>query len=39
MCDNLVNLRKSDLTNFIGSLSRSKLVDLDRALKMALDLV
>lgn len=39
MCDNLVSLRKSDLTRFLGSLSRSKLDELDRALKMALDLV
>ncbi len=39
MCDNLVSLRKADLTNFIGSLSRSKVADLNEALKMALDLV
>jgi mRNA-degrading endonuclease toxin of MazEF toxin-antitoxin module len=38
MCDNLVSLRKTDLTDFLGSLSRSKLAELDRALKMALDL-
>jgi len=38
MCDNLVSLRKSELTNFVGSLSRQKLAELDRALKMALDL-
>ena len=38
MCDNLVSLRKADLTNFIGSLSRSKVADLNEALKMALDL-
>jgi mRNA-degrading endonuclease toxin of MazEF toxin-antitoxin module len=38
MCDNLVSLRKADLTDFLGSLSRSKLAELDRALKMALDL-
>jgi mRNA interferase MazF len=38
MCDNLVSMRKSELTNFVGSLSRSKLAELDRALKMALDL-
>jgi hypothetical protein len=31
-------MRKSELTNFVGSLSRSKLAELDRALKMALDL-
>jgi mRNA interferase MazF len=38
MCDNLVSLRKADLTNFIGSLSRSQVADLNEALKMALDL-
>ncbi len=38
MCDNLVSLRKTDLTQFLGSLSRPKLAELDHALKMALDL-
>jgi len=38
MCDNLVSLRKSDLTQFVGTLPRSKLIELNRALKMALDL-
>ena len=38
MCDNLVSLRKCDLTNYVGSLSRSKLAELNQALKMALDL-
>ncbi len=38
MCDNLVSIRKSELTNYVGALSRPKLADLDRALKMALDL-
>jgi len=38
MCDNLVSLRKTDLTHFLGSLSRSKLVDLNKSLIMALDL-
>jgi mRNA-degrading endonuclease toxin of MazEF toxin-antitoxin module len=28
MCDNLVSLRKADLTNFIGSLSSSKVTHL-----------
>lgn len=37
MCDNLVSLRKTDLTNFVGSLSSSKLLELNRALKLALD--
>jgi mRNA interferase MazF len=39
MCDNLVSLRKTDLTNYIGSLSRAKIDNLNNALKMALDLV
>ncbi len=38
MCDNLVSIRKSELTNFVGSLAASKRVELDRALLMALDL-
>lgn len=37
-CDNLVSLAKADLTNFIGTLSLPKLVELDRALKIALEL-
>jgi len=39
MCDNLVSLRKSDLTHFLGSLSGSRMGELNRALKMALDLI
>jgi mRNA interferase MazF len=38
MCDNLVSLRKSDLRHFVGSLSPAKLLELHRALKLALDL-
>ena len=38
MCDNLVSLRKADLTNFLGSLPASRMQELDQALKMALDL-
>jgi mRNA interferase MazF len=38
MCDNLVSLRKTDLTHFIGTLPTVKLDALNRALKMALDL-
>jgi mRNA interferase MazF len=38
MCDTLVSLRKSDLTQFMGSMSPALLADLRRALKMALDL-
>lgn len=37
MCDNLVSLRKSDLTNHVGALARPKLAEVTRALKMALD--
>jgi mRNA interferase MazF len=38
LCDNLVSLRKVQLTRFVGSLARSKIHELDRALKMALAL-
>ncbi len=37
-CDNLVSVRKSELTNFVGSLPGSRMVELDRALRMALGL-
>ena len=36
MCDNLVSLRKSDLTQFIGTLPRTKLSQLNQALHIAL---
>jgi mRNA interferase MazF len=36
--DNLISVRKSDLTDCIGSLPRSKISELNSALKMALDL-
>jgi mRNA interferase MazF len=39
MCDNLVSLRKADLTQYVGSLPIAKLLELNAALKMALDLV
>jgi len=39
MCDNLVSLRKADLTQYIGSLPKPKIAELDAALKMALDLI
>lgn len=39
MCDNLVSVRKADLTNYVGSLSRERLQELARGLKMALDLL
>jgi mRNA interferase MazF len=38
MCDNLVSLRKTDLTDFLGSLSKSKIAELNQSLTMALDL-
>jgi mRNA interferase MazF len=38
MCDNLVSLRKADLTAYVGSLTLSKMPALDRALKIALEL-
>ncbi len=38
MCDNLASLRKTDLTQYVGSLPRAKLTQLDLALKQALDL-
>ena len=37
-CDGLTSIRKSELRNYVGSLSRQKLLELDRALHMALDL-
>jgi mRNA interferase MazF len=38
MCDNLVSIRKADLTAYVGSLSSIKIRQLNQALKMALDL-
>jgi len=38
VCDNLRSLPKADLTQFVGSLSWSKLVELDDALRVALAL-
>ncbi len=38
LCDNLISLRKVQLTSFVGSLGRFKIQELDRALKMALAL-
>ncbi len=38
LCDNLRSLRKSDLTQFVGSLSYTKLTELDEALRVALAL-
>jgi mRNA interferase MazF len=38
MCDNLVSLRKTDLTHYVGALSPARLAELDHALKRALSL-
>ena len=38
MCDGLTSMEKSRLTVFVGSLSAAKIQDLDRALRLALDL-
>jgi len=37
-CDNLRSLRKADLSHFVGSLSSTKLAELDKALRIALSL-
>jgi mRNA interferase MazF len=37
-CDDLMSVRKSDLTQYIGSLSRAKMAVLNVALALALDL-
>jgi mRNA interferase MazF len=37
-CDELVSLLKSNLTDYVGTLSSAKLLELDQALKVALDL-
>ena len=38
MCDNLASVRKSELTQFVGSLSRARIAELDCALRIALEL-
>jgi mRNA interferase MazF len=38
VCDNLRSLPKADLTQFVGSLSWSKIAELDEALRIALAL-
>jgi mRNA interferase MazF len=37
-CDNLISVRKADLTQYVGCLSRPKISELNAALRMALDL-
>ena len=36
-CDNLISIAKSELTAYVGLLSPGKLVQLDQALRVALD--
>ena len=38
-CDNLVSLRKADLTDYLASLPSNKMRELDFALKIALDVL
>ena len=38
LCDTLVSMRKTKLRQFVGSLPPSKLVELNRALLLTLDL-
>jgi mRNA interferase MazF len=38
VCDNLASVNKAKLTHFVGSLSPSKLEELDEALRVALAL-
>lgn len=37
-CDNLVSLRKADLTDYVGTVSPDKTAELNEALSIALDL-
>jgi mRNA interferase MazF len=37
-CDDLTSILKSALTQYVGTLSRAKLAEVDRALALALDL-
>jgi mRNA interferase MazF len=36
MCDNLISVRKAELSHFIAQLPPGKIAELDRALRMAL---
>ncbi len=38
MCDNLASVWKSELTQFVGSLSYAKVAELDEAIRVALSL-
>lgn len=35
-CDELMSIRKSELTNYVGCLSKAKLEELNQALRIAL---
>lgn len=38
LCDALVSIQKSQLSQYIGSLSAARMTELDTALRLALDL-
>jgi mRNA interferase MazF len=38
LLDGLTSIRRNELTQYVGSLSRDKLAEIDRALALALDL-
>jgi mRNA interferase MazF len=38
LCDGITSVRKTELTNYVGTLPNSRWAELDRALAMALDL-
>jgi mRNA interferase MazF len=38
MCDNLVSLRKTELSHYVAQLPPAKLAEMDRALRAALSL-
>ncbi len=38
-CDELISLRKSQLSDYVGALSAHRLMELDSALALALELV
>jgi mRNA-degrading endonuclease toxin of MazEF toxin-antitoxin module len=38
MCDNLVSLRKTELSHFVAPFPAVKIAELDRALRMALSI-
>jgi mRNA-degrading endonuclease toxin of MazEF toxin-antitoxin module len=38
MCDNMVSLRKMELTEYVAQLPAAKLAELNRALRTALEL-